>query len=249
MNVVEHVPANFPDKILGKQERNLTDPPVPFSEREYFKTDNHHACANVSAPIIHEVAPAIEANSDIHRLERIVTGPHVSTIPDDEASIPSSKPSKKTSLFSGKGIVISAMLGLAIGIAIGSDWSWPHSLTENWKSNNLRGVLETIFADASKGQRAVQAAPAAANVTTPDFSEIQNQLNAIARGLSSVQQNINELTAGQEQMRKAQGQLAVLQAHLVNLQTVANAKQNKQSSPTPTEGRKFYRGDSRYIFR
>ena len=124
-----------------------------------------------------------------------------------------------------------------------------HTLTENLKSNNLRGVLETIFADSSKGQLAVQAAPAAANVTAPDFSEIQNQLNAIARGLSSVQQNINELTAGQEQMRKAQGQLAVLQAHLVNLQTVANAKQNKQSAPAATEGRKFYRGDSRYIFR
>src|SRR6185436_20186209 len=95
MNVVEHVPASFPDKILGKQERNLTDPPVPFSEREYFKTDNYRACATWSAPIIHEVAPAIEANSDAHRLERIVTDPHVSTIPDDEASIPSSKPSKK----------------------------------------------------------------------------------------------------------------------------------------------------------
>ena len=104
-----------------------------------------------------------------------MTGPHVSTIPDDEASIPSSKTSKKTSLFSGKGIVISAMLGLAIGIAVGSDWSWTHPLTENWKSNSLRGVLETIFvSDASKGQRVVQAAPAAANVTAPDFSEIQN---------------------------------------------------------------------------
>ena len=140
------------------------------------------------------------------------------------------------------------MLSLATGIAVGAEWS-THSLTENLKSYNLRGVLETIFADQSKGQLAVQAAPAAANVTAPDFSEIQNQLNAIARGLSSVQQNINELTAGQEQMRKAQGQLAVLQAHLVNLQTVANAKQNKQSAPAATEGRKFYRGDSRYIFR
>ena len=49
MNVFEHVPANFPDKILGEQERNLTDPPVPFSEREYFRTENIHACANVSA--------------------------------------------------------------------------------------------------------------------------------------------------------------------------------------------------------
>ena len=136
------------------------------------------------------------------------------------------------------------MLSLATGIAVGAMWSRTHSLTDN-----LHGLLETILADSSKGERAAQAAPAAANVTAPDFSEIQNQLNAIARGLSSVQQNINELTAGQEQMRKAQGQLAVLQAHLVNLQTVANAKQNKQSAPAATEGRKFYRGDSRYIFR
>ena len=225
MNFFERVPAKFPDKILGEQERNLPDPLVPFSESEY------------------------EAKSHIHRLEHIVTDPRVSTSPGDEASIPSSKPSKKTSLFGGKGIVICAMLSLATGIAVGAEWSRTHSLTENWKSNNLRGVLETIFADQSKGQLAVQAAPAAANVTAPDFSEIQNQLNAIARGLSSVQQNINELTAGQEQMRKAQGQLAVLQAHLVNLQTVANAKQNKQSAPAATEGRKFYRGDSRYIFR
>jgi hypothetical protein len=257
MNVFEHVPANFPDKILGEQERNLTDPPVPMSESEYFRTENIHARANRPMPIVsakyapintHEVAPAVEAKPDIHRLEHIVTGPRVSTIPGDEASIPSSKPSKKKSLFGGKGIVICAMLSLATGIAVGAEWS-THSLTENLKSYNLRGVLETIFADQSKGQLAVQAAPAAANVTAPDFSEIQNQLNAIARGLSSVQQNINELTAGQEQMRKAQGQLAVLQAHLVNLQTVANAKQNKQSAPAATEGRKFYRGDSRYIFR
>ena len=225
MNFFERVPANFPDKILGEQERNLPDALVPFSESEY------------------------EAKSHIHRLEHIVTDPRVSTSPGDEASIPSSKPSKKKSLFGGKGIVICAMLSLATGIAVGAVWSRTHSLTENWRSYNLRGVLETIFADPSKGQRAAQAAPAAANVTAPDFSEIQNQLNAIARGLSSVQQNINELTAGQEQMRKAQGQLAVLQAHLVNLQTVANAKQNKQSAPAATEGRKFYRGDSRYIFR
>lgn len=250
MNFVEHLPANFPNKILGEQERNLTDPPIPFSEREYFGTENDHACGNGPPPIIHEVAPAIDATSDIHRLEHIVTGPQVSTIPGDEASIPASKPSKKTSRFSGKGIVISAMLGLATGIAVGPHWSWTHFLTENWKSNNLRGVLETIFvSDASKGQRAVQAAPAAANVTAPDFSEIQNQLNAIARGLSSVQQKINELAAGQEQIRKAQWSLAGAQAHLVNLQTVANVKQNKQSAPAATEGRKFYRGDSRYIFR
>ena len=34
MNFFERVPAaDFPDKILSKQERNLTDPPVPFSEK------------------------------------------------------------------------------------------------------------------------------------------------------------------------------------------------------------------------
>ena len=37
MNFFERVPpADFPDKILGEEERNLTDPPVPFSEKEYF---------------------------------------------------------------------------------------------------------------------------------------------------------------------------------------------------------------------
>ena len=225
MNYFERVPANFPDKILGEQERNFPDHPLlPFSESEY------------------------EANSHVHRLKHTVTGPRVSTIPGDEVSIPSSKPSKKKSLFGGKGIVICATLGLATGIAIGAEWS-THSLTENLKSYNLRGVLETIF--ASKGQQAAQAAPATAVVTAPDVSEILNQLNTIARDLSSVQQNINELAAGQEQIRKAQGQAAVLQAHLVNLQTVANAKQNKQSAPAPapTEGRKFYRGDYRYMYR
>ena len=96
-------------------------------------------------------------------------------------------------------------------------------------------------------------------MTAPNFNEFQNQLNAIARDLSSVQrnvkelaagqehvqQNINKLAAGQEQMRKAQGQLAALQAHLVNLQTLANANQNKQPAPAATERRKFYGGDYR----
>jgi hypothetical protein len=230
-------------------------------------TTENDACANGPAPIVstkpapidtrevapaaeiqpidtHEVVPAVEANSDIPQLEHIgpVTDPHVSTIPGDETSILSSKASKKTSLFGGKGIVICAMLSLATGIAVGAAWSRTH-----------------IFADSSKGQPAVQAAPAAANVAAPNFNEIQNQLNAIARGLSSVQQNvkelaagqehaqqnINKLAAGQEQMRKAQGQLAALQAHLVNLQTLANANQNKQPAPAATERRKFYRGDYR----
>ena len=97
MNFFERVPANFPDKILGEQERNLPDALVPFSESEY------------------------EAKSHIHRLEHIVTDPRVSTSPGDEASIPSSKPSKKKSLFGGKGIVICAMLSLATGIAVGAD--------------------------------------------------------------------------------------------------------------------------------
>ena len=246
--------ANIPDKILGEQERFLMGRVfVPLSE---ITTENE-ACANGPAPIVstkpapidtrevapaveanseiqpidtHEVVPAVEANSDIPQLEHIgpVTDPHVSTIPGDEASIPSSKASKKTSLFGGKGIVICAMLSLATGIAVGAAWSRTH-----------------IFADSSKGQPAAQAAPAAANVTAPNFNEIQNQLNAIARGLSSVQQHINELATGQDEIRKTQGQLAVLQARLVNAQTVANAKQDKQPAPAATEGRKFYRRDYR----
>ena len=186
MNFFERVPANFPDKILGEQERNLPDALVPFSESEY------------------------EAKSHIHRLEHIVADPRVSTSPGDEASIPSSKPSKKKSLFGGKGIVICAMLSLATGIAVGAAWS-------------------------------------RTDVTAPD---VQNQLNAIARDLSSQQQNIKELAAGQEQIRKTQGQLAEAQSqaqsHLAVLQAQANAKQNKQSAPTATEDRKFYRRDYRY---
>ena len=130
MNFFERVPpADFPDKILGEEERNLTDPPVPFSEKEYFGT----APTNT-----HEVAPAVKTNSDIPRLERIVTGPHVSTIPGDEASIPSSKPSKKNSLFGGKGIVICAVLSLATGITVGAIWSRTPS-TGNYLSRFVEG--------------------------------------------------------------------------------------------------------------
>jgi len=262
MNFFERTPsANIPDKILDEQERFLRGPVfLPISEIKCLGAEND-ACANGPAPIVstksapidtHEVAPAVEANSDIPQLEHIITDPHVSTIPGDEASIPPSKPSKKTSLFGGKGIVICAMLSLATGIAVGAAWSRTHFLTENWKSYNLRGV-ETIFADSSKGQLAAQAAPTAAVVTAPDVSEILNQLNAIARDLSSVQQNINELAAGHEQMRKTQGQLAEaqsrVQSHLAALQAQANAKQNKQSAPAATESRKFYRRDYRNISR
>jgi hypothetical protein len=215
--------ANIPDN--GEQERFLMGRVfVPLSE---ITTEND-ACAKPAPIDTHEVVPAGEANSDIPQLEHIVTDPHVSTTPGDEASIPPSKASKKTSLFGGKGIVICAMLSLATGIAVGAAWSRTH-----------------IFADSSKGQPAAQVAPAAAVVTAPNFNEIQNQLNAIARGLSSVQQHINELATGQEEIRKTQGQLAVLQARLVNAQTVANAKQDKQPAPAATEGRKFYRRDYR----
>jgi hypothetical protein len=126
MNFFERVSANFPDKTLGERERNLMAPLVPWSESEH------------------------EANAGIQRLEHIVTGPHVSTIPGDEASISSSKPSKKKSWFGGMGIVICAMVSLVTGIAVGAAWS-PHSLTENLKSYNFRGALETIFADSSNG--------------------------------------------------------------------------------------------------
>jgi len=256
MNFFKRTPsANIPDKILDEQERFLTGPVfLPISESKYFRTEDD-ACSN--GPIVstksasidtHEVAPVVEANSDIPRLEHIVTDPHVSTIPGDEASIPPSKASKKNFLFGGKGIVICAMLSLATGIAVGAAWSRTHSLTENWKSYNFRAV-ETIFADSSKGEPAAQTAPAAAVVTAPNFNEIRNQLNGIARDLSSVQQNINELAAGQEQMRKTQGQFAVLQARLVALQTVANAKEDKKPAPAATEGRKFYRRDYRNMSR
>jgi hypothetical protein len=218
MNFFERVPANFPDKTLGERGRNLMAPLVPWSESEH------------------------EANADIHRLEHI-TGPQVSTIPSDEASISSSKPSKKKSRFGGKGIVICAML--ATGIAVVAAWSQTHSLTENLKSYNFRGVLDTIFADSSKGQPAAQPAPAAPQVTAPDFSEIQSQLNAIVLSLSSMRQDINELAAGQEQIRKAQWQAAVLQARLFALQTAANAKENKQSAHGATDGPKSYRRDYR----
>lgn len=273
MNFFERKPAaNLPDKIFVKQECKLPNIPLPISESEYFRTKSVGASANGPAPLdlaksrpinTQEFTPAVETNSDIHRLEHIVTGPLVSTIPGDEASIPSSKPSKKKSRFGGIGIVICAMLSLVTGIAVGAAWS-PHSLTENLKSYNFRGVLETIFADSSKGHPTAQATVAsvaapdlseiqnqvnaiarsvssmqpapAASVTAPDFSEIQNQLNAITRTVSSMQQNINDLAVGQEQIRKAQWQLAGAQQRLVNLQTLANAKQNKQPDLPATRG-------------
>ena len=83
--------ANIPDKILGEQERFLMGRVfVPLSE---ITTENE-ACANgpaKPAPIdTREVAPAVEANSDMPLFDHIVPDPHVSTIPGDEASIPSS---------------------------------------------------------------------------------------------------------------------------------------------------------------
>ena len=109
MNFFERVPpADFPDKVLGEQERNFTDPPVPFSEKEYFKTGNFHARAG-------EPTPGVSAKP--------------------------APPSKKTSLFSGKGIIICAMLSLATGIAVGASWS-----RTELEINNLRG-RKHIFAD------------------------------------------------------------------------------------------------------
>ena len=184
-----------------------------------------------------EIVVEQELNS---RLERIFTGPHVSMVPGDEASIKISKPSKRKPMLGGKGILIFAMLGLATGIAVAAAWSWPHSLIDDLKSYK-RGVVETIFAVTSKGQGAVQVSAATPDVTARDVSEILNRLDAIDRGLSSMQQNVNELAAGQAQIRKEQLDLAVLQARLVAKQTIANAKQNKQSTPDP----RFYRRDYR----
>src|SRR4029078_2614303 len=145
MNFFERVSENFPDKTLGERERNLMAPLVPWSESEH------------------------EANAGIQRLENIVTGPPVSTIPGDETSISSSKPSKKKSWFGGMGIVICAMVSLVTGIAVRAAWP-PHSLPEKWKSYNFRGALEAIFADPSKGHPTAQAA--VASVAAPEFSEI-----------------------------------------------------------------------------
>ena len=176
------------------------------------------------------------------RLERIFI-PHVSTVPGDEASIEVSKPAKRKHMLGGKGILIFAMVSLVTLIAVAAEW-WPHSLTENLKSYK-RGVLESIFAVTSTDQRAAQAAPAPADVTAPDVSEILNRLNAIDRGLSFMQQNVNELAAGQAQIRKSQLDIAVLQSRLLAAQTIANAKQNKQSIPDSIEGRRFSRRDYR----
>jgi hypothetical protein len=178
------------------------------------------------------------------RLESIFTGSQVSMIPGDEASIEAAKPPEKTRTFRGKGIIIFAMMCLVTGIAVKADWSWVHSLTENLKSYE-RGVVETISVITSKAQPAAQAAPVAATVTSPDVSEILNRLNAIDRGLSSMQQSVTELAAGQAQLRKAQLDLAVVQSRLVALQTVASAKENKISAPDAITGRRFYRRDYR----
>jgi len=201
-----NLPENFPNEILGEQERNLTGL-VPSSESEI--------------------------NSGTRRLEHNVPRP-LSTIPSSETSIQSSQSSKKKALFGGKGIAICAMLGLAVGIAIGAEWPGAHALTENLKSYIFR---EPTFADSSKAEPTAQAAPAAPSVADSDFIKIQNKLNAIAQELSSVQQDVKELAAGQEQLRKAQWSLAGLQARLLNMQTMATLKQNKQPSGL-TESRK-----------
>jgi len=179
------------------------------------------------------------------RLERIFS-PHLSTVPGDEASIEASKPAKRKHMLDGKGgkgILIFATVSLVTLIAVAAEW-WPHSLTENLKSYK-RGVVENIFAVTSKDQRAAQAAPAPADVTAPDISEILNRLNAIDRGLSSMQQNVNELAASQAQISKTQLDIAVLQSRLLAAQTIANAKQNKQSTSDAIEGRRFSRRDYR----
>ena len=210
------LPENFPDEILGDEERNLTGV-VPWSESD--------------------------ADSSRRRREHHVVNPTLSRISTGETSISPSKSLKRNALFGGKGIAICAALGSAVGITIGAAWPGAHSLTE--KSYNLRGVLAPIFAVSKKAELPVQVAPAIANVTAPDFSEIQNKLNTIAHELSSVQQNVKELAAGQERLRKTQEQLAQTQSRFAVLQTEANLKQNMQRTtqpaPHPTEGRKLMR--------
>jgi len=169
------------------------------------------------------------------RLERIFA-PHVSTVPGDEGSTGDEAltPAKKKRVWRGKGFFIFAMVSLVTLIAVAANG--PHSLTENLKSYK-RGVLEIIFAVASKPQESAQAAPAPTGPTAIDVSEILNRLDVIDRGLSGMQQKVNELAAGQAQIRKTQLDIAILQSRLSAAQTIANGRQNKQSTPTPGRGR------------
>ncbi len=160
-----------------------------------------------------------------------------------------SKSSKKKFRFRRKGIIIATILGLATGIAIGGEWSSPHTFIENLKATNLGGVVETIFAGSSKVEQSAQPMAAAADATGHKLSEIADQLVEIASELSSVQQNIKELAGGQEQIRKTQEQLAQTQSRFAVSQTQANLKQNAQTSSQKPDGRKINARDVYFPWR
>jgi hypothetical protein len=244
-------PKNADGTALGEPEPNLILLPIP--ESEYLKRcGNGKAHASGNEPTAstnlkprnnaYEVARAPEAGRELHRLEHVVTGADVSTMPGDEASIPSPDSSKKHSLVGRKSIVVCAVLSLAIGIIIGVAWSTTNALT----ANSLRDAQKTIFSVPSKAEQTPQPSPVVATATDPAVTEIAQRMDAIARDLSLVQQNIKELAAGQEKIRKTQEQLAETQSHLAAVQAQANAKQNKRPVPDPTDGRKLNRHDSFY---
>jgi len=202
------------------------------------------------------VASAVAANSNIFGRKHIETGPDLTTTPVDQLSTPFSKSSEENGRGSRKGIVIAMMLGLAIGIAIGGEWS-PQTFTENLKAINLRGVAETIFAGSSNGEPSAQLPLQASAATDTRLSEIADQLIAVTGDLSFMKQNIQELTtgqeqirksqeqlaqsqsAGQEQIRKVQEQLAQMQSRFSALQAQANLKQHpQQPSPPPPDSRR-----------
>jgi hypothetical protein len=255
---------NIADETVGDQHKG-DSVRVPMAKSELFKRpaieaehasgDNsmHTDSAN-SGPMdaADKIASAIAATSDRRSLKFIETGLDVTTMPIDQASAPSSDSSRKEFRISRKGIIITMVLGLATGIAIGGEWLSHHSFIETLKATNLRGAVETIFAGSSKAEHlAADPLPAAAGVHK--LSEIPDQLTAIASSLSSVQQSINELAVGQEQIRKAQEQLAQRQEQLAQTQsrfavsqTQANLKQNTQPSLHSTAGRKLNRRDDVY---
>ena len=206
-------------------------------------------------------ASAIAANPNVIGLERIETGPDVTTMPIDQVSTQFSKSSKEKFRVSREGILLATTLGLAFGIAIGGVWSSPH-LTENLKATNLHGVVEAIFAGSSNAEQPTQQ-PLPASTDTK-LSEIADQLVALTSDLSSMKRNIKELATGQEQIRKAQEQLvqtqlagqehirktheqlAQMQSRFSALQAQANLKQHPQPSPHPSDGRRLDRRGGYY---
>jgi hypothetical protein len=274
MSFFESVPSpKIADDTLGGQRNDdlsETRIPLPTAESDFFKhrTEPVYSCANeVKSASMNDndkVASAIASNSDILRLKHVKTDPDVTTMPADQASSPFSDSSKKRFRVSRKGVIIATMLGLATGIAIGGEWSSPHTFIENLKAANLHGVIETIFADSPKAELSAQQALQPARATDTKLSEIADQLVGLASDLSSVKENMEELKTGQEQIRKvqeqlaqtqftgqeqirkAQEQLAQMQLRFAALQAQANLKQNAQPNPHVPDARRLNRRDVYY---